>query len=58
MNCDHCETEAVVVVVGTEGIRDLFLLRRPEPDRHYCLSHAKEAGWPWLQSERNAATGS
>ena len=43
--CDYCAEPAVIV-------RDIFLLRRGVPDRRYCMPHAVEAAWPFLNSER------
>lgn len=53
MTCDLCPADAEVVVVGSEEIREAgILLVRGEPQRNYCLCHAKEAGFPWLTSEK------
>lgn len=51
-HCDACGDDTVTVVLpGTEEIRELFLLKRGEAERHYCLKCAQKRGWPWLQSE-------
>lgn len=43
----RCGAPAVVVVVGTEPVHELFLLKRGVRDRHYCWAcWAKEFGRP------------
>ena len=57
-----CGKPAVVMVVGSDryavtelredgGTRFLGIVESV-PDRAFCLEHAKEAGWPWWQSEQ------
>lgn len=54
--CDACPAPAVVLLPGDDGISSMgILLRRPVPDRAFCLSCAQLAGWPWLRSERDRA---
>ena len=53
MTCDHCAAEAVVVSPGSEAPRvlDLFVESRGVAMRCWCLACARQAGWPWLESE-------
>jgi len=55
MKCEHCTEAAVVFVPGTDEIRELFLLVRGVAERRWCLSCARQAGWPWIRSAREAA---
>jgi hypothetical protein len=36
VTCDRCGAAAVVVDPGSEEIRELFLLKRGAPVRHWC----------------------
>lgn len=55
MTCDLCPAEAVAFVPGTEEIRDLFLLRRGEPMRAFCLACWVKAFRTVEQRAREAA---
>jgi hypothetical protein len=46
----RCGAPGVIFRPGTEGGYSATLeiwVERPAPDRAWCLTHAKEAGWPW-----------
>jgi hypothetical protein len=36
--CDHCELPAIIVEPGAEEVRELFLLKRGQPVRCWCLA--------------------
>lgn len=55
MTCDHCDQPWEVASPGTDEIRDIFLLRAVVADRRWCIPHAREAGFPWLKSEKGRA---
>jgi len=54
MTCDGCTELAVVFVPGTEETRQMFLLVRGVPERRFCLNCARQAGWPWVISEKTS----
>ena len=54
MTCDLCSTSEVAVIIpgSAEERSDLFLLRREEPKRCFCLDHAVAAGCFIYPSEK------
>ena len=57
LTCDLCDALAAVFIPGTEPLEELFLLVREQPERRWCLAHARAAGWPWLASETTKRRG-
>jgi hypothetical protein len=56
LSCDHCASDAVVILPGTNEVRETILnvfvlVAAGVPARSYCLSCARLAGFPWLVSE-------
>jgi hypothetical protein len=46
----RCGEPGVIFCIGSDGERSATLdtwLLRPVPDQAFCLTHAREAGWPW-----------
>jgi len=52
MICDHCQEPAMACAPGTEAIHDLFLLRRGQPLRCWCLCHWTKA-FTTIREEEN-----
>ena len=60
LRCCACGTpEVLVVLPGAEHVTGPggIIVQRGEPMRSWCETHARAAGWPWLESERTQRTG-
>jgi hypothetical protein len=54
--CGSADLRVIVPGVAGEELPLFGWIRRPVADRGWCgIEHAREAGWPWLASERAAA---
>lgn len=52
MTCHHCPSPAVVFIVGSDAIHEMFLLKTGVADRVMCLVCAQARGWPWMKGEK------